>query len=207
MPFEPRLMKPEESDLDEAQLDELIASTLLREDESGLPADLGELASQLRADSAFLGTCYPATHSAYPATRATAEPVELQPATAPSAPASVPSMRPYWLAGTMLSALLAVGAAWWLAGPGGRPELPVDSSAVAKETAPSAEIAERSPLEVALRTREAAIGIAELPAATTDISAPAALRDLTGPELEGLLDLLETQSLDTPSQGKPRLSI
>jgi hypothetical protein len=203
MRFEPRLLKPD--DLTDVKLDELLATTMLRDDESGLPADLAELAGQLKADSAFLGATYPAT------LRAPNEPTrapsvsdgrtELAAPPAMNVAPPQPTARPYWLAGTTLAAMVAVGVAWWLTRPSDTPPLAVQppvpiTSIVANETP------ERSPLEVAMKAREAAMGLDEESLPTSEVSSPATLRDLTGPELEGLLDLLEGQS-----QGKPKLSI
>ena len=147
MRFQPRIVRPDESD---EALD--------------LPADLAELAEQLTADAQWLAERYPAQDAAQPV------------------PAGVDRGRR--LARSAAVALVLVGVGLWtgkLWHGAVRPPRPPFNAALAADDATS----RRSTLDA----------IPALGAAAASSGAPL-LGGLSGGEQEGVLDLLEEQSLD-----------
>jgi hypothetical protein len=196
MQFEPRLLKPDDSPMaDELRADELLAEKLIGDDESGLPADLAELAGQLRADSAFLGASY--RPSVAELSLAGIETVASAEEEKVSLAASSENSRTPWYSlplafGYLLAGLFVVTFATRFA-----------ENLFRDQPQPPVVLAPATPTEVAAEPKSPAVAWESEPDSGEESSTPAVmLRDLSGPELEGLLDLLEREP-----QGKPKLSI
>lgn len=217
MPFEPRIHQPDD-DWARRQDDEFRAADLAAEqsraeamgntdadfsdaawEAAALPPEFAALAEQLTADSAFLAECYPADAIRAPLEY---EPVTAEVAVAPmAAPAFTLAMAGGLVGGIVAIVLLMAGlVGHWGESPNGN---------VTAAIQPAVEVPATPMRDRLVATFGAENVLPAMIAPTPSLlnlkpgeSPVRALRQLSGPELEGLIDLL-----DEPSGDKPSLSI
>lgn len=207
MPFEPRVHLPDDFD------DDLRAAGMFAAEgeapgefsdaawEAALPPEFSALAEQLAADAAHLAACYPAqVERGLPIS----DPIVAE--LAPAAPAVLPApaftlAAAGGLVGGIVAAVLFLVS---LIGPGNGDPAGRRAPIVAVPGNPSTPTLAEHP-QIAQGV-EAALRSALLPAPPALMQSGEvpvrALRELSGPELEGLIDLL-----DAPASDKPSLSI
>lgn len=175
MPFDPRLITPDDAPLD-------------AHGEIDLPDDLAELAAQLRDDAAHLSACYPA-----PALHKTVAAAEV--VSAPSRTINRTSrMRRALLASFAVAAALAVAV--------GIGYLPRQEDEVARARPLIAtEVAATSAPDATSETSSTAPAASPSPRIQRLPWAPTpAIGEVSGPELEGLLDLWQNDEQVTETR-------
>jgi hypothetical protein len=170
--FDPKLIQPDDAPLDPAG-------------DIELPDDLGELAAQLCDDANFLAARFPAKLPALPAELA---PVPAATKTTAAVVLAGPSRRPFWIS------LVAAAAILLLVISGTYRPTPQRRSEHAAQTDQSVKhvLAQDLAFPAPEQNRPAAVRT-EAPRPVSPVSSPALfLNGVSGPELEGLLDLWQT---------------
>jgi hypothetical protein len=202
MPFDPHIIRPDDAPLD-------------AHGELQLPDDLAELAAQLGDDASFLAQTYPAKLPSRFSRGAEADDIEVAAAFSEKPAEKTASSAPVWhrssarIASAVAAAslLIAVSAVWWGTSAGdrpneltiaeaGKPASPERIESPAAPSAPSHVIAAHEPdeLDADDPLDRATSPIPTAPRAGPPSLAPSPamfLHEYSGPELEGLYDLLE----------------
>jgi hypothetical protein len=171
MPFDPRIVRID--DEVNPACDSLHDQSALHD---GLPPELADLATKLQADAAWLAGVYPVADFSAP---------PLAPAKLPQAEGRAPVRwsRSAWsqLALVLLLISAGGGGAWWWQRAG-------------EQATPATQLAIHPAMTASPHAAEPSLPVM-LPAGPSAGEANFLWREATGPELEGLLDLMEDDAL------------